>query len=400
MLTLFIYFCLALVACAKVLPEDQVGAYLSDPKSLVAFYHMRAGPEDKRNIARDQTRAVNESGLLDLLDNVFYITAGTGTEDVEVSSSDKYIHLADHGEKGTELQTLSLLHKFCKANPSSKVLYFHDMTSGNYPQLNSTGNSSDHAKLADYLTLFVLKPDCIKSLDSHDTCGWRISPTPQTHYSGNFWWARCEYVNTLVDPLTPVNNEKFVDVAKDLNGCLATDPAGFASTWIGTGPILLPADCMSAQADHSYIWGAVASLLPVEAQSATAKPTNHTCKTASTFEHVHHFKKAIDNMNALLPAQCRDNRAQVSRLSEILYGEAPHTYLEWMDRLDSSQLVDDGTLVRFSDSPEIYLAKDNELRGVPDLKTFIKMGRDLSEVRSKLAKDRVKYTFGSMLPYM
>jgi len=38
------------------------------------------------------------------------------------------------------------------------------------------------------------------------------------------------------------------------------------------------------------------------------------------------------------------------------------------------------------------------LRGVPNLKTFMALGRDFDEVKVVYASEKVRYTFGDMLP--
>jgi hypothetical protein len=38
------------------------------------------------------------------------------------------------------------------------------------------------------------------SEDKFDTCGWRISPVPHIHYSGNMWWATCSHIRSLISP--------------------------------------------------------------------------------------------------------------------------------------------------------------------------------------------------------
>eukprot|EP01036_Dinobryon_divergens_P025338 gene25338-33872_t len=92
------------------------------------------------------------------------------------------------------MRTLSKLYDFCKSNPSYKVLYFH-MKGGSNPLLRNQ-------QAREVLGAFTLNPSCIDALDRFQTCGWRLSPVPYIHYSGNFWWARCEYISGLVDPKT------------------------------------------------------------------------------------------------------------------------------------------------------------------------------------------------------
>jgi len=56
-----------------------------------------------------------------------------------------------------------------------------------------------------YMEYFLIDryEDCIKNLDDgFDACGVQLRGTPRKdslHFSGNFWWSKSEYINTLPD---------------------------------------------------------------------------------------------------------------------------------------------------------------------------------------------------------
>lgn len=378
------------IGCSAPIAEKKVSPALEKHRNIVAFYNIYAQGPDFDSIVQNQVSTIKGSGLLDKLDQVFYATMGDAGNDYEIEG-DKYTHIAHYGATGQELQTLGLLTQFCKSNPTSKVLYFHDKGSYHHSYAN--------VKFCAVLNCYVLNPNCIDALDDHDTCGWRISPTPRVHYSGNFWWARCSYVNTLIDPMAPINNQTFIDGAKNLGRCVGLDGRYFAETWIGTGINLRPADCMNSTIDNSYVWG---YRFPFTADAychGPEIPSGLPCQTASTFESVGDFKNAINQMNALISEpECRDNRQANTKVAEFLYGEVPHTYLEWMDRLYDSEKLPEGTLVRFTDSTQVYISMDGVLRGFPNLKTFVAMGKDFDDVKVFYASDRPGYSIGAMLP--
>lgn len=385
---------LALIAGVKsatLIPEAEIHTHLTAKKGIVAFYNVYAQGNDYNGIVQNQVSTVKGSGLLDKLDSVYYATMGNAGHDYDIGESDKYVHIAHYGDTGSELQTLKMLQQFCHANPSSKVLYFHDKGSFHHSYAN--------AKFCAVLNCYVLNPNCIEALDSHDTCGWRISLTPHIHYSGNFWWARCQYINTLIDPMAPINNATFIEAAKSLNDCVGIDGRYFAESWIGTGPTLLPADCMNSTIDSSYVWG---YRFPYAADAychGPEVPSGLPCQTASTYEKVEDFKNAINQMNGLMANPvCRDNRAEIQKLSMMMYGEAPHTYNEWMERLYHAIKLKEDTLLRFTDSTQVYIAKSGILHGIPNLKTFMTLGRDFDEVTTVYASDRPGYTIGEDLP--
>jgi len=41
--------------------------------------------------------------------------------------------------------------------------------------------------------LFTRHHECIRLLDAWDTVGVNYRSEPAPHYSGNVWWARCDY---------------------------------------------------------------------------------------------------------------------------------------------------------------------------------------------------------------
>lgn len=386
---IFLWALIGSTWCAPV-PDNEVIPLLNKERKIAAFYNVYAEGGDFDSIVQNQVSTIKGSGLLDRLDHVFYATMGNAGNNYEIKG-DKYTHIAHYGATGQELQTLGLLKHFCQSNPTSKVLYFHDKGSYHHSYAN--------VKFCAVLNCYVLNPNCIDALDNHDTCGWRISPTPRVHYSGNFWWARCSYVNTLIDPMAPINNQTYIDGVGALGRCVGLDGRYFAESWIGTGINLHPADCMNSTIDNSYVWG---YRFPFAADAychGPEIPSGLPCQTASTYENVGDFKNAINQMNSLISeTECRDNRKANTKVAHFLYGEDPHTYLEWMDRLYAAEKLPEGTLVRFTDSTQVYLVKDGVLQGFPNLKTFIGMGKDFGDVKVLYASDRPGYSIGPMLP--
>ena len=168
--------------------------------SLVAFYHIFT-EGNFHDIVAEQVRHIENSGLLSIIDNVFYATVGKGGQNFTINI-EKFKFMRYHGEVGWETPTLKLLFDFCTNNIDDKVLYFHNKGS-----FHEHWNMNTNFRRM--LNCYVLSPQCISVLDNHDTCGLRASPVPGIHYSGNFWWARCSYVNTLIDPSSYDTNVTF-----------------------------------------------------------------------------------------------------------------------------------------------------------------------------------------------
>jgi len=108
----------------------------------------------------------------------------------------------------TEQATLSSLFEWCGANPGALVAYLHDKGVRRGPEdVTIFLRQWDWRRLHEYFVVEVPQ-GCVKALgEGFQTCGVAAASldaagAPRPHYSGNFWWARCDYVNTLPHPWT------------------------------------------------------------------------------------------------------------------------------------------------------------------------------------------------------
>jgi hypothetical protein len=103
-----------------------------------------------------------------------------------------------------ELATLTRLQQHCRANPTAFALYLHDKgtrrpTGDAAGQLAAFLRQADWRRLQEYFLVEVFE-DCVAALEAgHHTCGALLRRFPLLHYSGLFFWARCDYVAGLVD---------------------------------------------------------------------------------------------------------------------------------------------------------------------------------------------------------
>lgn len=109
-----------------------------------------------------------------------------------------------------EYPTLKCLYDFSKEdNQHSNILYMH--TKGvNKPYLKG-----EHA-WRKYMSYFMItkSSNCLKQLkNSYDTVGCNLkkpnSNIKHLHYSGNFWWAKTDYIKTLIDPNLFLSDKKY-----------------------------------------------------------------------------------------------------------------------------------------------------------------------------------------------
>lgn len=237
-------------------PRNTNWTELNPHNRIVAFYNLYLGkPNHYPTIVEEQINLMNLTGLLDALDVIYYVTIENTVESMpkhlkrtfntKKNDSSLFVQVRHTMHAVDETLTLSYLYDFCVANPDSKVLYFHDK--GSYH------NNDENKSFRQFLDCYVLNPQCIDALeDGFDTCGWRLSPVPSPHYSGNFWWARCEYVRTLVHPASMVINSTFIEVSKGISSALVSQGRYFAESWVSSHPRINPADCMDHEVDTSF----------------------------------------------------------------------------------------------------------------------------------------------------
>jgi len=74
----------------------------------------------------------------------------------------------------------------------------------------------------------------------------------------------------------------------------------------------------------------------------------------------------------------------------------PHAYLRFPT--PKPKAFPELALVRFNKETQVYIMMNGTLRGVPNLQTFLTLGRDFSEVQAVLDTEKPLYTIGEMLP--
>lgn len=106
------------------------------------------------------------------------------------------------GQPQIELQTLASLYEWCTDHPTALAAYIHDKGGRIGPDdVNLFMRQWDWRRLHEYFMLEVPQ-GCFNALRSgaYDVCGAEKSMKYVPHYSGNFWWARCDHINRLEHP--------------------------------------------------------------------------------------------------------------------------------------------------------------------------------------------------------
>lgn len=174
-----------------------------DGRPLFVFIHVgRVGRWTE--ILTDQWRRLEESGLVEEADRIYYGEVGeTGPDASTVLNGSKTEQLYfDPDASLFELTTFEEMKKVCEGCPDARVLYMHTKGAS-----RPHGNVDLWRRLLEYWVVGQ-RDTCVRLLDDYHTVGvnlvndgvWEMRIGDEAHcwhYSGNFWWARASHVASL-----------------------------------------------------------------------------------------------------------------------------------------------------------------------------------------------------------
>eukprot|EP01102_Stenamoeba_stenopodia_P022450 TRINITY_DN9353_c0_g1_i2.p1 TRINITY_DN9353_c0_g1~~TRINITY_DN9353_c0_g1_i2.p1 ORF type:complete len:331 (+),score=52.21 TRINITY_DN9353_c0_g1_i2:110-1102(+) len=185
--------------------------WLSNKHKIVGFYHL--GPTHSwKEIMDEQMQYLYDEGLLEATKT---LNIGIAADDPSNATAikpevfevlQKYTNDLEKIEtfwviqELFEFDTLALLYAHCKENTQDFVYYFH-----------SKGTSTDKTKMKYQLAipwrrvmqhfLFTRWKEVYQFLKKGtDVVGVNYFCLPHPHFSGNFWWASCKYLNNHNPP--------------------------------------------------------------------------------------------------------------------------------------------------------------------------------------------------------
>lgn len=183
-----------------------------DNSKLYGFIHVCIANQWK-DILSEQIQTIRESELYDKVDEIYFGIVGIPDVNFVRDFQFKKFKIAyvcpDIAQ--FEFLTLEFLQNFCRNNYNAKVFYIHTKgisTYGKTCKPPSPGRQKNIDDWRRYLEYYIIKKYkvCVKELDTCDMVGvnWRgkgtrsvITPQVESHFSGNFWWARSSYISTL-----------------------------------------------------------------------------------------------------------------------------------------------------------------------------------------------------------
>jgi len=163
------------------------------PLDIGVFYHVYPG-KGWEEMYQEQLGCLVANGLYD---KIKHLHIGFNGSLGVCSVPDKAVAVSNEN-KSEETETLIALRDWCAANPDAFALYFH--TKGVSRRNRFT---EDWRKCMQYFVITNWR-ECYKALqEGYDLAGinWQedTSMGYHPHFSGNFWWAKASYINTLSD---------------------------------------------------------------------------------------------------------------------------------------------------------------------------------------------------------
>ena len=196
--------------------------------SIAGFVHLGLEDEKQVKIGTEAFHSIDKSGLLNITDNVFLSALGSKasifTEEVlnkqnypYTSSYRSFIsNSKDHEKEYTrskfklhvkqrdinvqgQINAMQNIRSYCINHPETKYIWF----------MHHSGGTPDlllHKRLFINTGLYFIVErwiDCYKQLHLYGQhrCGALFYDVPQ-YFAGNYWWATCESIKALDDPLT------------------------------------------------------------------------------------------------------------------------------------------------------------------------------------------------------
>ena len=170
--------------------------------SLNIFYHLFC-VNNGLEIFLNSYKKMENYNLLENVDNVFVNCVGEKqTEFSEKIKNLNKVKINLGRNDKNESETINMLRDFSIDNTTGYSLYLH--AKGAWRSKQSNVNSAGIQSYVDFMEFFLIEKyyHCIGLLQENKSCGARRCINYNNnklsgHYSGNFWWARNDYIASL-----------------------------------------------------------------------------------------------------------------------------------------------------------------------------------------------------------
>ena len=167
---------------------------LDEKMTNICFIH-NCNINNNGHVLLDILDRICKSGLIKELDYIFILNLGPPLCKDQLSTISNKIQLINYSRRPNlfEKPSINLIRIFSLFNPDTNILYLHSKGVSYYPIPQGINDWRN------YMIHFLVDrhKQCLELLTEYDTVGCDYSNSPKEHYSGNFWWARGEYIATL-----------------------------------------------------------------------------------------------------------------------------------------------------------------------------------------------------------
>lgn len=193
-------------------------------KKLALYYHIWSPPTSDvwKLFLDEQIKRIYRSGITKYADINCGINGKSSERVYQFVKNYNWINVIEVSNTDEQYEgfTLKHLHQHSLNDTYEKIGYIHtkgiSFLSGdrdhdpNRPGVRDS--SQDKTLISINSWRHFLECGCVDMwkrnvdiLDNYQTSGVNFSASPWPHYSGNFWWARSDYIKTLEDPIKRMN---------------------------------------------------------------------------------------------------------------------------------------------------------------------------------------------------
>lgn len=282
------------------------GAEGAEGHMVHGFYHTWIPSKEALAIVEEQMKLMKDSGLLGkttLLHVSLFGEMRRETRaiieriseaacDVAGGRGKSIVEVENYAQNGAEIDTLDSLWTFCRAHPNDWVYYTHSKGAMHAGTFNDA-----HRRGQDRTVIGEGHTGCLEWLGrGGNVCGPRFCGRPHVHFTGNAWWAACEYVSKLPRPSNSLPNitsctpdARLHGLMEGTNGARLILPSGslnealipcvpvwgigvnryHSEHWITSSPLALPINCVpwTPEAQREYLTAGMLEL-PIRCEPA------------------------------------------------------------------------------------------------------------------------------------
>jgi len=183
----------------------------TNKKRVCCFIHSTNILPNKTEILENIINYLNKIGFYDVVDFVYINNIGIPIKETQFQKVSNKIILNNYSIDINLFEncTLKLIHFFSTTNPEYKILYLH--TKG----VTHEKSGIYYSNIMDWVNFMLYclvdnNESCIELLNNNDCigCNYRDNENlnPE-HYSGNFWWANANYINTISTNILKIKHD-------------------------------------------------------------------------------------------------------------------------------------------------------------------------------------------------